>query len=112
MPIHSLYPDLVNGRWFVVLCERLDPLSVVVSDRDALGQLEHTVQTVLRVVPHIALDVARVRLQPEVTNVQEAARAQDSADFTDKIALTFVSGDARENRKQQHDIDGGGRKVE
>ena len=47
MPIHGLYLNVINCRSFVVLCERLDPSSVVVSQRYTFRQLEHSIQTVL-----------------------------------------------------------------
>ena len=74
MAVHGLDIDLVQRNSIKVLCERFEPSTVMVPNRNSFWQIEHPVLLILRLVANISLRVSLVGLQPKVADVEKTTR--------------------------------------
>src|SRR5262245_48136123 len=101
MPVHRLDDELVQLDAGEARGEPVDPLAVVMPQHDTLGKLEDPVGAELRGTRLVALAIPVVVLQPEIADVEQAARMQDALDLADDRALCSVTGHAREHGDEE-----------
>ena len=103
--VHRQDLDLIQEDGFEVSSQCFDPLPVVMPDRDALGKIENSVRSILRLVANVSRNVSFVRLQPQVADIQQPSGTQHAMHLTDESSLAVVCRDACKNAEKKNGVD-------